>query len=540
MAKPNNLTGQKFGKLTVVKRGEDYISPSGAKRIQWLCKCDCGNEDLILVAANNLTSGHTKSCGCLSDVSPRFKDITGETFGRWHVLKRGENDKYGKARWWCWCDCQKELPIEDRELHLLSTNILISKKSTSCGCYQKELLSILKANNKYSLKDHGEDNEDFWAYKIGENVVTNTGSIKIVKRYYENGDKIKSYSGKYYYYICNICGYECDDQHIILENNLKNGSGCARCSGRDGDIFATKRISEYASWMTCYLKNKDDANVYGIGSRHLVDVVCPECGHEDKKRIISMYRSGFHCDKCGDGISYPEKFVREVLNQLDITFIHQLSKCNFDWIGKYRYDFYLPDFNMIIEAHGGQHYYEGFTSGRTLKEEQENDNMKKILAMNNGIAEYVVINCRESNKQWISNSINKELSKYFDLSKVDYDKCEANALKSMVKKVCSYYKDNENPKMSHMIEVFGLDRTTIIKYLKQGAALKWCNYVPRPKHRKIRVCKDGIFIGEFEKIKDFIQYAKEHFNINILSQSVTAVCQGRYSNTKGFVCEYID
>lgn len=540
MGKSNDLTGKKFGKLTVVKRGDDYVSPSGAKRVQWLCKCDCGNENLILVAANNLTSGHTKSCGCLNDVSPRFKDITGEIFGRWHVLKRGENGRYNNTRWWCWCDCQKDLPEEERELRLLSTNILISKKSTSCGCYQKELLSVLKANNKNSLKDHSVNNDEFWAYALNEDVDTNTGSIKITKRYYEDGNNIKSYSGKYYYYICNVCGYECDDQHIIYEKNLKKGSGCARCAGRDGDIFVTKRISDYAPWMTYYLKNKNDADIYGIGSKHLVDVVCPECGYEDSKRIMSMYKSGFHCNKCGDGISYPEKFVREVLNQLGATFIHQLSKHHFDWIDKYRYDFYLPDLNMIIETHGGQHYYEGFTSGRTLKEEQENDDAKKNIAINNGIKEYVVIDCRESNKQWISNSVNKELSKYFDLSAINYNKCEEMALKSMVKKVCDYYRDNENPKMSHMIKVFGLDRTTITKYLKQGTVLKWCCYIPRHKYRKIRVYKDEKFVGEFESIKDFIQYADEHFDIKILSHSVTAVCQGKYRHTKGFVCEYID
>lgn len=540
MGKPNNLIGKKFGKLTVVKRGEDYISPSGTRRVQWLCKCDCGNENLILVAANNLTSGHTKSCGCLNNISPRFKDITGETFGRWHVLKRGENGKHNNARWWCWCDCQKDLPEEDRKLKLLSTNILISKKSTSCGCYQKELLSILKTNNKNSLKDHSENNDEFWAYALNENINTKTGSIKITKRYYEDGNNIKSYLGKYYYYICNVCGYECDDQHIIHENNLKKGSGCARCTGRDGDIFAIKRISEYAPWMIHYLKNKSDADIYGIGSKHLVEVVCPDCGHEDSKRIMSMYRNGFHCNKCGDGISYPEKFVREVLNQLGVTFIYQLSKHHFEWIGKYRYDFYLPDLNMIIETHGGQHYYEGFINGRTLKEEQENDIAKKNLAINNGVKEYIVIDCRESNKQWIANSVNKELSKYFDLAMINYNKCEEAALKSIVKKVCDYYKDNKNPKMSHMIKVFGLNRTTIIKYLKKGTILKWCCYIPRPKCRRIRVYKDGKFVGEFESIKDFVQYANEQFNIKISSHSVTAVCQGKYSHTKGFICEYID
>ena len=55
----HDLTGQKFGRLTVVNRagtGKD-------KQVLWLCKCDCGSN--CIVFASNLRKGHTKSCGCL-------------------------------------------------------------------------------------------------------------------------------------------------------------------------------------------------------------------------------------------------------------------------------------------------------------------------------------------------------------------------------------------------------------------------------------------------------------------------------------------
>lgn len=53
-----DLTGQKFGKLTVIKRTHQKD-----KKVFWLCKCDCGT--LKTVEAGNLRSGHTRSCGCL-------------------------------------------------------------------------------------------------------------------------------------------------------------------------------------------------------------------------------------------------------------------------------------------------------------------------------------------------------------------------------------------------------------------------------------------------------------------------------------------
>ena len=59
----NNLIGQKFGRLTVVKRVEDYISPKGQHSARYLCKCDCGNESIV--KSIYLKSGHTKSCGCI-------------------------------------------------------------------------------------------------------------------------------------------------------------------------------------------------------------------------------------------------------------------------------------------------------------------------------------------------------------------------------------------------------------------------------------------------------------------------------------------
>lgn len=53
-----DLTGKKFGMLTVIKRAEN----NKAGGTVWLCKCDCGNEREVV--RGNLKSGNTKSCGC--------------------------------------------------------------------------------------------------------------------------------------------------------------------------------------------------------------------------------------------------------------------------------------------------------------------------------------------------------------------------------------------------------------------------------------------------------------------------------------------
>ena len=59
MSKPRtNLTGQRFGKLSVVDK---IVPPKG--RTLFVCVCDCGKQ--VTLNGSDLQSGNTKSCGCL-------------------------------------------------------------------------------------------------------------------------------------------------------------------------------------------------------------------------------------------------------------------------------------------------------------------------------------------------------------------------------------------------------------------------------------------------------------------------------------------
>ena len=55
-----DLSGQTFGKLTVIKRVEDVIFES-RNCVNWKCKCECGN--IAYVITTNLVTGNTQSCG---------------------------------------------------------------------------------------------------------------------------------------------------------------------------------------------------------------------------------------------------------------------------------------------------------------------------------------------------------------------------------------------------------------------------------------------------------------------------------------------
>lgn len=86
MPKLIDLSGQKFGRLTVLKRAENK-----GKQTAWTCKCDCGNT--TVVSACNLKSGHTHSCGCLWDevvptVNNELNTRHGETNTKLHKAWR--------------------------------------------------------------------------------------------------------------------------------------------------------------------------------------------------------------------------------------------------------------------------------------------------------------------------------------------------------------------------------------------------------------------------------------------------------------------
>jgi hypothetical protein len=54
-----DLTGQRFGKLVVLKKIEVNTKRSDAN---WLCRCDCGNKKVIV--GQSLRYKYTTSCGC--------------------------------------------------------------------------------------------------------------------------------------------------------------------------------------------------------------------------------------------------------------------------------------------------------------------------------------------------------------------------------------------------------------------------------------------------------------------------------------------
>jgi hypothetical protein len=98
-----DLTGRRFGQLTVVK-----FAYTQATNTRWECLCDCGNTTVVI--GNNLSRGHTISCGCYQKAGDAWvrhghgrarKKKISPTYHSWARMKqRCLNPNHDKARWY--------------------------------------------------------------------------------------------------------------------------------------------------------------------------------------------------------------------------------------------------------------------------------------------------------------------------------------------------------------------------------------------------------------------------------------------------------
>lgn len=224
-----------------------------------------------------------------------------------------------------------------------------------------------------------------------------------------------------------ICKCDCGNIKSVQGGNLKRGAsrscGCLESEltiqrNKDTKCLYGKLKDEQPNLMQ-YLVNKNDGELT-LGCRQKILCKCSKCESIRKIPVYYLSLNGFNCPNCSSKISYPNRFVYKLLNQLNIEFETEMI---FDWGINKRYDFYIPSHNCIIEAHGMQHYKD--CSWSKVEEQHNNDILKENIAKENNIEHYIQLDCRFSNIKHIKNSIyNSEICSMFDLSKIDWDKID--------------------------------------------------------------------------------------------------------------------
>lgn len=185
MGKLIDLTGQQFGRLTVISRAEKPKNATSTSAF-WLCRCECGNEKII--SGNVLRQGKAKSCGCLNLEQRDTSSLVGKKFGRLTVLKRAprpEGVKGNDAYWLCQCDCGNTTIVMGKSLK--------NGKTKSCGCYR-----------------HDKNIRDLIGQRFGKLVVLESAGLN------KEGRQLWK------------CQCDCGNIHITTSKNLQTGA-CKSC-----------------------------------------------------------------------------------------------------------------------------------------------------------------------------------------------------------------------------------------------------------------------------------------------------------------------
>lgn len=340
-------------------------------------------------------------------------------------------------------------------------------------------------------------------YNIGDIIDVSTGKIKIKEQIRYGKDNRKGYIFK-----CLECGW---DNGTIDEGNLKKKQGCG-CCGNKVPVLGINTVYDTDKWMLKYFINEEESKTRTFGSNDKGLLHCPICKTpKPKVRICTLYRDkDICCDVCSDGFSYGEKYTYNLLKQLGIKVKRHKY---FDWsknvyseieslCGNKEYDFYIKidNENILIETHGLQHYEECRFSRRSYYEESENDKLKKRLALKNNIKEenYIEIDCRYSNPEYIKNSIlnNEKIISKFDLSKINWNECDNHAKTRYFLEAINYY----NSGINHMkvAKIMEIDFKTVKRYLKRAREYNLCNFKTiselriENKAKAIDIWKDGL------------------------------------------------
>lgn len=274
--KYKDLTGERFGKLTVVMRVDDYVATNGHRHIQWLCKCDCG--DTSVVKGASLSSGYNKSCGCsqygngetkrmwdnykklkleeldsiLSKESnsvgrPRT-DLTDTVYGWLTVIRAAPDKVYSNNRrismWHCSCKCGKTIDVK--------TINLKNGSKVSCGCMPKDMKNqYVKPMNKGYNKLINLTGESFSYWSV-----LSQAEPKI----YPSGGRVVQW----------LCECKCGVKKIVPGRDLRSGASQS-CGCMTSNSWMEKHVEAYLKENNIkYKKQKTYKDLLGTGGKPLL------------------------------------------------------------------------------------------------------------------------------------------------------------------------------------------------------------------------------------------------------------------------------
>lgn len=394
-------------------------------------------------------------------------------------------------------------------------------------------------------------------YEVGDTISNYGRNLKIINKEYKgiiskkNGSAYNNHRW-YYQYKCLNCG----NTDWIVEYALGGNQYCGCnvcCTPPKKIVTGINDIATTNPWMVKYFANPEDATRYSKFSNAKVDMICPDCGrlHKDKK-IGNVYNNKNLSCPCGDGWSYPNKFMYSLLEQIGVYFE---AEKKFEWSDNRVYDNYIEynGLKIITEQHGQQHYHRPFSkTSRTVIDERKNDEYKHSLALNNGINKYFVIDCSLSELEFLKKSIESSgLLEIFNIcsSSINWEQCHDFATSNFSKRICEYKEKHPSMTLKEIAGYYKISYNTVLSYIKEGSKLGWCNYSKFDDLRMLREsCQtitntrpihcltDGNY---YRSSKVFVREYEEDFGKHLQERNIRSVCEGKRTHVNNLKFEYI-
>ena len=323
------------------------------------------------------------------------------------------------------------------------------------------------------------------------------------------------------------CKIHSDHEWTIASKQAMWGNGCKICNEEEEARQGNNVYNTFPELIK-YFENPEDAKKYTPYSGKKVELVCPDCGTRKTMYISNLVKVGFGCPVCSDGVSYPNKFGRNLMK----IFEDEIDVLEFEKYIKYEdsknlFDIYFEKDNKkyVIELDGGFHFQDIVFHKKN--KQKEKDKIKDKIAKENGWI-MIRIPCPNSTKEELIEGFqNSLINNLFDLSRVNWNKIDATAQKSLVKQVCDFYKEHQNKTYKEIGDEFGIGASTATKYIRKGKEIGWLEDKPKKNIIKRSVaiaCYDlkGNKLGEFNSYAECGRFIQENydpdFKTNIISQ----------------------
>lgn len=322
----------------------------------------------------------------------------------------------------------------------------------------------------------------------------------------------------------------CNRTFKITPHSFKQGRRCPFCANRKVYI-GVNDLATVRPDMIKYLYNKEDRFLH-YGSGKVILWMCPDCGEVFSRSISDMCKRGFSCPRCGDGISYPNKFMFNILLQVkDLDFLEREYRpewCKYTYKNKEtfgRYDIYFGYKNKryIIELDGGLGHGNR-TIGQTIEETLDIDKIKDELAKKHNI-EVIRIDCDYAPNDRFTfikdKIINSELSDIIELDLIDFNKADLDSFESYVIQAGKCW--NKGMTISEISKTLNIYSDTITKYLERCNKYGLCDY--NKEESKNRGTAHEIYCLTTGEIFDSITEASKKYNIQ--ASCISKCCRGK-------------